>query len=108
MIERLNERIVIQKNAVVVDQYANRRNTWTDYYSCACYADTFAKEEEGAVITEDKRTIIFEVRYCSTLREITSVGYRVLFHGDVYNIVSVDMMNWQRKVIKISCRKEER
>lgn len=107
MIERLNERITIQKNAVTMDQYANRISAWTDYFSCFCYAITYVKEENGTIVPTDERTIVFEVRFCSELRNITSTGYRVLFHGEAYNIVSVDMMNWQRKTIKLSCQKEE-
>ena len=30
----LNERIVIQKNEVTVDENRNHTNTWEDYYSC--------------------------------------------------------------------------
>ena len=108
MIEKLNERIMIQKATVETDRYANHTSVWTDYYSCACYADTYAQEEEKRIVPTDERTIVFEVRFCSELQEITSSGYRVMFHGEAYNIESVDMMNWQRKTIKLSCRKEKR
>ena len=30
----LNLRIQIQKNAVISDAIGNRKNTWTDYFSC--------------------------------------------------------------------------
>ncbi len=108
MIERLNERIMIQRNTVSMDQYANRVAAWSDYYSCACYADTFVKEESGEVVPTEERTIVFEVRFCSELQGITSTEYRVLFHGEAYGIVSADMMNWQRKTIRLHCRKEKR
>ena len=109
MIEKLNEKIVIQMNSVAMDQYGNRIPQWIDYFTCSAYANTYVKEEgaDGTVIS-DERSITFEVRYCSELRNITSTGYRVLFHGEAYDIESVDMMNWQKKMIHLKCRKEKR
>jgi len=108
MIEKLSERIVIQTNSVSMDQYGNHVPQWVDYFSCSAYANTYVKDEvtDGTVI-QDERQITFEVRYCSELRNITSNGYRVLFHGEAYNIESVDMMNWQKKMIHLKCRKEK-
>ena len=108
MIEKLNEKITIQRDTVVVDKYGNHKKQWTDYFTCHCYANTYVKEEEDGVTTTDERSITFEVRFCSELAGITSTGYRVLFHGETYNIESVDMMNWQRKSIHLKCRKEAR
>ena len=107
-IGKMNERITVQKTEVQVDQYKNHVNTWTDYYSCAAYANTYTANEDGDVVTSDERSVTFEVRYCPELSEITSTGYRVLFHGEAYNITSVDMMNYQREAIHLICRKEKR
>ena len=105
-IARFNERITIQKNTVQVDRYGNHTNAWEDYFSCSAYASTYTKEEGTGVVTTDERSISFEIRYCSEVSGLTSTEYRVIFHGDVYNIASVDMMNYQRKSIKLLCRKE--
>ena len=109
MIERLAEQITIQRSTVTADQYGNRVKTWQDYFTCHAYAGTFQRDEkEAAAVMPDQRGITFEIRYCSELSAITSTEYRAIFHGDVYNIDSVDMMNWQRKTIKLKCRKEVR
>lgn len=108
MIEKLNEKITIQKNVVVTDKYGNHKNTWTDYFACHAYANTYVKEETDSEVTSDERSISFEVRFCSELKDITSTGYRVMFHDEAYDIESVDMMNWQRKMIHLKCRKEKR
>lgn len=108
MIEKLNEKITIQKNAVVTDKYGNHKTAWTDYFSCHAYANTYIKDETDGAVTSDERTITFEVRFCSELKDITSTGYRVMFHDEAYDIESVDMMNWQRKMIHLKCRKEKR
>ena len=108
MIERLNEKIIIQQSTVIADEYENRVKSWADYFTCWAYASTFAKDETPDVTTTDQRGITFEVRFCSELSSITSDQYRVIFHNEVYNIESVDMMNWMRKTIKLKCRKDER
>ena len=104
-IARFNERITIQKNTVVIDKYKNHKNVWEDYFSCYSYPSTYQAEEDESVVTTEERSITFEVRYCSELAGITSTEYRVVFHGDNYDIESIDMMNYQRKTIRLKCRK---
>lgn len=108
MIERMNEKITIQHHEVTVDQYGNHLKEWTDYFTCWAYASTMAKDEQPDVTTTDQRGITFEVRFCSELEPITSDSYRVIFHDEIYDIESIDMMNWMRKTIKLKCRKVER
>ena len=109
MIERMNERITIQQNTVTVDKYGNHKTGWTDYFSCWAYASTYQYDrEKETVVTEDEQTIIFEVRYCSELKTLDSTHFRILFHGAPYDIQSVDMMNYQKKSIRIRCKKEAR
>lgn len=105
-IARFNERITIQKNSVAIDKYQNHKNVWEDCFSCYAYASTYGVQEKESETVTEERSIVFEVRYCSELSGITSDGYRILFHGDAYDIESVDMMNYQRKTIKLHSRKE--
>ena len=104
-IARFNERLTVQKNEVVTDKYGNHKNTWTDFFTCFTYASTYQydKEKEAAT-TSEERTINFEVRYCTELKELDSTHYRVAFHGDAYDIVTVDFMNYQKKTIRIVCK----
>ena len=39
---------------------------------------------------------------------LTSTGYRIRFREQLYNIESVDPMNYQKKILKIHCRLERR
>lgn len=104
-IARFNERLTVQKNEVVVDKYGNHKNVWADYYSCYTYASTYQydKENEAATTTEEQ-TINFEVRYCTELAGLDSTHYRVVFRESIYDIQSVDMMNYQKKTIRIVCK----
>lgn len=108
MIEKLNERITFQHHEVIVDEYGNHRKDWVDYFTCSTYASTFAKDESPDVVTTDQRQITFQCRYCSELAPVTSTSYRAVFHDEIYDIVSVDPMNYQRKMIHFKCQKVQR
>lgn len=108
-IARFNERLTVQKSEVVSDKYGNRKTVWTDYYSCFTYASTYQYDRENeAATTTEERTIYFEVRYCTELADLDSTHYRIAFHGDAYDIQTVDFMNYQKKSIRIVCKLQKR
>lgn len=105
----LNEKIVIQKNAVVADAIGNRKNVWEDYYSCfATIGGEGGNEKAEAGLMVDGAGITFTIRYCGKLVDIVSTGFRILFHGEIYNILSVDHMNYKKKSLKFRCEKVRR
>lgn len=83
-----------------------RKRLWS--ISCYAYASTYTANEDGDVVVSEEESITFQVRYCPELAEVTSTGYRILFHDTVYNIRSVDRMNYQKQEIRFACRKEKR
>ncbi len=110
-ISLLNERIAFEKNTTVVDENANHKNVWEEYFSCYAYAGASSyqqKEQQSAEITVTENGLIFTVRWCSELAVLDSTRFRVRFRGDVYNITSIDRMNYQKKSLKVSCEKERR
>lgn len=48
------------------------------------------------------------VRYCKKTAGIRSVTHRILFRDQVYDIVSVDHLNYKKKCLKFTCRKVRR
>ena len=105
----LNEKIVFQKSEVQPDTIGNRKTVWEDYYSCfATIGGEGGDEKEDSGQTADNATITFSVRYCSQLVDIVSTGFRILFRGEIYNIISVDHMNWKKKSLKFRCEKVRR
>ena len=105
----LNERILIQKAVVTVDGIGNRRNSWQDYYSCfATFSGESGLEKNDAGMTVEDTDICFTVRWCNAVSIVDSKGYRVLFHGDIYNILLVDHMNYKKKSVKFKCQKVRR
>lgn len=107
-IARKNVRIMFQKNEVIVDEYKNHINKWKDFFICFAYANTYTAQETGEEVTYENRSIIFETRYCPELTLVTSTEYRILFNGEAYDIISIDMMNYQNQTIKFTCRREKR
>ena len=107
-IARRNVRITFQRNEVYSDKYKNRLQQWTDYFSCSAYANTYAAEESGDTVTTEERSVAFETRWCPELADVTSTGYRVVFGGEHYNILSIDPMNYQKKTLRFTCRREKR
>lgn len=107
-IARRTERILFQKNEAYTDKYKNHINAWADYFSCYAYAGTYQASEDGDVVVTDERSVTFEARWCPELADAVSTQYRIVFRGENFNILSVDMMNYQRKTIRFICRKEKR
>jgi len=105
----LNEKILFQKNAVVSDAIGNHKNTWEDYYSCfATIGGESRNEKMEAGQTIDDVGITFTVRYCNQLVDMMSTDLRILFRGEIYNIFSIDHMNYKRKSLKFRCEKVRR
>ena len=108
-ISLLNERILIEKSSVKVDEIGNHKNVWDKFYSCYATISSESPEEQtssGAIWDESK--IDFTIRYSREVAEITSIGFRVVFHNTIYEIKGVDHMNYRKKSIKLHCRRVER
>ena len=105
----LNLRILIQKNSVISDAIGNRRNTWADYFSCyATIGGESGTEVNRAGETLESVDISFTVRYSSETAAVTPTGYRIMYGGELYNIISVDHQNNKRKSLKFRCSKVRR
>ena len=108
MIDKLNERIPIQQSKHMTDKVGNHRNAWVDYYTCFAYASSYEAQEDEGEVTAEQKSVVFTVRWCSEVNKLTSTGFRVLFRGELYDITSVDPMNYDKKTTKLHCRLERR
>ena len=105
----LNVKIIFQKSDVVVDDIGNHRNGWTDYYSChATVSGESGGDKDTAGLTVDDSEVAFTVRYCKKAADINATDFRVVFEDELYNIVSIDHMNYKKKCLKFKCRKVRR
>lgn len=106
-IAALNVKIMFQRNTPVADHIGNHRNVWTDYYGChATVNGEGGAESTEAGTTTDHAQIAFTVRFCRAASRVDTTGYRVLFQGEPYNILSIDHLNYKKKALKFRCRKE--
>lgn len=105
----MNEKILFQKSVVQVDEIGNRKNGWEDYFSCfATISGEGGSEKSVAGHTVDESGITFTVRYCKKAAAVCSGQYRILFREELYNILSVDHMNFRKKSLKFRCEKVRR
>jgi len=105
----LNVKVVFQKNEVAVDAIGNHKNQWADYYPChATVSGEGGNEKAVAGLIVEDSDLTFTVRYCKKAAGITSDGYRISFNGELYNIVSIDHMNYKKKALKFKCEKVRR
>ncbi len=105
----LNVEITFQKNSVEVDAIGNHKNGWEDYYTChATVSGESGKEKQTAGITVEDSDLAFTIRWCKKASLIDVTGYRVVFNGELFNITSVDHMNYKKECLKYRCQKVRR
>ena len=86
----MNEKVIFQKCSVVKDGIGNHRNEWTEDYCCFAtiggegLASSREAETAGTVVEDAGMTVT------------------------VYDIVSVDHLNYKKKCLKFTCRKVRR
>ncbi|WP_026499320.1 head-tail adaptor protein [Butyrivibrio sp. WCD2001] len=111
-ISNLNERILIQKSDVSSDEIGNQVEVWKDYYSCRAYCSdnpqggSNGDESSMSFETLAHPIITFSVRYSKKASSVDSENFRIVFQDEVYEIVSVDHMNYMKKLIKYRCRRQ--
>lgn len=105
----LNRKIILQNKAVEVDEIGNHKSVWMDYITTSAYISFQGKGEEVFLGMEvDRSDISFTVRFQNRLKNINTSEYRILFGDEIYNIISIDFMNYKNRLIKFRCRKVSR
>lgn len=108
-IARLNVRITIQQNTTEVDVIGNHRNVWSDHYTChATISGESPNEDTDAGMIVDNAKADFTIRWCRRAAGITAERHRVVYGGEIYNILGIDHMNNRRRSIKLKCQKVRR
>lgn len=105
----LNQQILVQKNEVTVDAIGNHLNQWMDFYSCyATISGESPNESTSAGAVVDNTKADFTVRWCRAVSEITADNFRILYAGEIYNILGIDHQNFKKKSVKFKCQKVRR
>ena len=105
----LNRKITFQNKNVEVDEIGNHKSVWMDYLTTSTYISFQGKGEEIFLGMEvDRSDISFTVRFQNRLKKINTSEYRILFDDEMYNIISIDFMNYKNRLIKFRCGKVSR
>ena len=95
----LNTRITIQKNQTIVDRYKNHTSVWADFFSCWATCVTSgrsAEESQEAGYTQKADRLDITVRWCGEIAAVNSKEYRILVGGRIYDITSIDVMDFRK------------
>lgn len=105
-ISDLNRKITFQNKAVEIDEIGNHKAIWSDYLTTNSYISYQGKGEEVFLGMEiDKSDISFTVRFQKRLIDINTSEFRIIFDDEIYNIISIDFMNYKNRFIKFRCKK---
>lgn len=108
-ISMLNEKVTFQKNEVVKDRIGNHTNAWTDFYTCyATISGESGREEQDAGQTVEHPDMNVTIRWCRKAAVITEDGFRILFHGELFDIIGIDHFSYKKQALKFKCRKAAR
>jgi len=106
-IAALNKKVTFQKLMVIVDAYGNHTNGWVDSFTHhVTVGGESGTEESDAGIVFSKDTCSITTRWCKGTSSVKTDGYRVVLDGIVYNIESIDHLNYKKHAIKFNCRRQ--
>lgn len=101
-IGRLDKRITIQRQDVIIDTEGNQTQEWTDFHSCwASVNGLSGREYWQARQSHEENTVNFKVRFCAALKAINTVDYRIVFGGRIYNIEHIDNVLFADSLLNI-------
>ena len=107
----LRARITIQRNETVADQYGNHKSVWTDYFTCWATGSSSgrsADESSSAGHTVEENRVDFIVRWCTETAAVDSKYFRIILGERIFNITSVDEMDFRHISLKFHTELVER
>lgn len=100
-------KITIQKSVTVIDNIGNHKNEWQDYFTChADLSNENGREIANAGLTIADYDLAFTVRLCNKFKNLKSDNCRIKYNGDIFNIDSIDHMNFTNQFLKFKCKRE--
>lgn len=108
-IAALNVKIMFQKSETEVDEIGNHKAVWNDYFFCHATASGEGGTEAavaGQIV--DNADIAFTVRFCKAVQAVAATEYRIVFRGEIYNILAIDHLRFRRNALKFKCEKARR
>ena len=104
----LKNKITIQKKTAIPDDIGKISEVWSDFMVVHAYANLSGQELIVAAANGQQDTVTFSVRYCRALADLNSNDFRIVFMGRVFNILTVDNVQFLNVELKIRAVEEER
>lgn len=104
----LKNKITIQKKTAVADDIGRISEVWSDFMVVHAYANRLSGQELiVAAANGQQDTVTFSVRYCGALADLNSNDFRIVFMGRVFNILTVDNVQFMNVELKIRAVEED-
>lgn len=102
------EKIWLQKCTITADGLGNKKEDWKDHRRLYGYANGLSgREYWEAAGVQAEHTINFIFRWHPWMDGLNTKEYRLLFRGGVYNITSIDNIQFRNQLVKIRAVSED-
>lgn len=106
-IGELNQRFTLLEHRTKVDEIGNHITKWEElnsYWTQVTVPNlNTSTESDDTGVTKEIRRLNFRVRQSQSLLSIDSTTHRILFRGQIYNIISVKPDYEHNSYMTISC-----
>ena len=104
----LKNKITIQKKTGVADDIGRISEVWSDFMVVHAYANRLSGQDLiVAAANGQQDTVTFSVRYWGALADLNSNDFRIVFMGRVFNILTVDNVQFMNVELKIRAVEED-
>ena len=84
------------------DEIGNPSHEWKDYKQAYAYVNGLSgREYWEAAVVHGENTVEFIFRWKPLFDLINTKQYRIVFNGSVYDIVSIDNLQFRNKLVKV-------
>lgn len=103
------EPIMIEKaNGFTTDDVGNRVTDWQEHFRGYAYMNNLSGTEYWeAAQTQAENTVMFILRYHPKLSVVKARDFRLLYRGNIYDISSVDNVQYKNETVKIRATAKE-
>lgn len=103
------EPITIEKaNGFTTDDVGNRVTDWQEHFRGYAYMNNLSGTEcWEAAQTQAENTVMFILRYHPKLSVVKARDFRLLHRGNIYDISSVDNVQYKNETVKIRATAKE-
>lgn len=94
--------VTIQQYVSGFDDIGNPSEEWQDYKTCYAYVNGLSgREYWEAAVVHGENTVEFVFRWKPFFNSMNTKQYRILFNGGIYDITSIDNIQFRNKTVKI-------